>query len=155
MFIVVHDVRFPIHDVLGFPLRLPPGRVPWIRSFSRQTSFFLRMCPKYVIFLAFRLANSCLCVPALSRTHSLVFFFSVHLTRSSFLRFFISNALILSSSAFFRVQLSQEYVATVHVNVFISYCTPVFQPSAIELFRSPFLDCGTHCHTLCPRQRHH
>jgi len=79
MFIVIHDVRFPIHDVLGFPLRLPPGRVPWIRSFSRQTSFFLRMCPKYVIYLAFTLANSCLCVPALSRTHSLVFF-SVHLT---------------------------------------------------------------------------
>ena len=37
MFIVVHDVRFPIHDVLGFSLRLPPGMVPWIRAFSRQS----------------------------------------------------------------------------------------------------------------------
>jgi len=41
MFIVVYDVRFLIHDVLGFPLHLPPGRVPWILITNKKIKVLL------------------------------------------------------------------------------------------------------------------
>ena len=53
-------------------------------SLSRQLPCFLMVWPQYASFLALTVSNSSLFTPALSRTHSFVFF-AVHETRRIFL----------------------------------------------------------------------
>ena len=71
---------------------------------------FLMVWPKYASFLALTVSNSSLFTPALSRTHSFVFF-AVHETRRILLSPFISKASRRVSSFFLRVQLSQATLA--------------------------------------------
>src|SRR6218665_4039174 len=93
------------HLIFGLPLALPPGMFPCIISFSRLSSYFLIICPKYVSFLFLIDSSSCLSVFALCSTNSFVLF-SVHDIRSTCPRHFISNAFIFISSCFLMVHLS-------------------------------------------------
>src|SRR3984885_2895126 len=116
----LHSLMLSIHFFLGLPLVLVPGTVPCIISFSRQSPCFLIRCPKYDIFLLLISSSRLLSTPAVSSTHSFVFF-SVHDTLSIFLMHLISNAFILSSSFFLIVQLSKPYIITDHIRVLMSF----------------------------------
>src|SRR6218665_285992 len=74
--IPVHSYMLSIHSILGFPCFLAPSVVPCMISFSRQSPFFLIMCPKYDNFLLLTMLSSPRYIPAVSNTHS--FFFCVH-----------------------------------------------------------------------------
>ena len=79
----VHVLMLSIQAVRGLPRLRAPGIVPCIISFSRQLPCFLMVWPYYASFLAFTVSNSSLSTPALSRTHSFVFF-AVHETQRIF-----------------------------------------------------------------------
>src|SRR6218665_152442 len=111
--IPVHSSMLSIHRILGFPCFLAPCVVPCMISFSRQSPSFLITCPKYDNFLLLIILSSSRSFPAVSNTHSFVFF-CVHDTLRILRMNFISKASILRSSRFLMVQLSHPYVATGH-----------------------------------------
>src|SRR6218665_1177097 len=92
--IPVHSSMWSIHRILGFPCFLAPGVVPCTISFSRQSPSFLITCPKYDNFLLLIMLSSPRSIPAVSNTHSFVFF-CVHNTLRIFRMHFISKASIL------------------------------------------------------------
>src|SRR6218665_811598 len=114
-----------IHLIFGLPRALPPGMFPSMIFYSRLSSSFLIICPKYVSFLFLIDCSSCLSVFALCSTHSFVFP-SIHDICSTCPRHFISNALIFVSSRFLMVQLLHPYVATGHTKGLSSFTFVVF-----------------------------
>jgi len=96
---------------------------PCIISFSRLSSFFLIICPKYVSFRFLIDSSSCLSVSAIH------LFFSMSMTyvvAYRYLRHVISNALIFVSSYFLMVQLSHPFVATGLIKALSSFNFIVF-----------------------------
>src|SRR6218665_500885 len=94
-----HSSMFSIHRILGSPCFLVPGVVPCMISFSRQSPSFLMTCPKYDNFLLLIMVSGSRSIPAVSNTHSVVFF-CVHDTLRIFRMHFISKASIICSSRF-------------------------------------------------------
>src|SRR6218665_737278 len=117
--IAVHCSMLSIHHILGFPCSLAPDVVPCMISFSGQSPSFLITCPKYDNFLLLIMLSSPRSIPAVSNTHSFVFF-CVHDTLRILRMRFFSKALILRSSRFLMVQLSHSYVATGHTRAFLN-----------------------------------
>src|SRR6218665_1249505 len=93
--------------------------MPCMISFTRQSPSFLITYPKYDNFLLFVMLISPRSIPAVSNTHSFVFF-CVHNTLRILHMHFISKASILCSSHFLMFQLSHTYVATGHTKAFMS-----------------------------------
>src|SRR6218665_669450 len=116
--IPAHSSMLSIHRILGFPCFLAPSVVPCMISFSRQSPSLLITCPKYDNFLLLIMLSSPRYIPAVSNTHSFVFF-CVHDTLRILRMNFISKASILCSSRFLMAQLSHPYVATGHTRAFI------------------------------------
>lgn len=90
------------------PVRFRPAHcagtrvVPWIISFSEYLSFFLSMCPNYVIF--FTDLGRCLSVPGDWSTHSFVFSlftkFAVQISGISFKKHLFLPPLLFSGSSY-------------------------------------------------------
>src|SRR6218665_939813 len=98
--IAVHCSMLSIHHILGFPCSLAPDVVPCMISFSIQSPSFLIMCPKYDNFLLLIMLGSPRSIPAVSNTHSFVFF-CVHDTLRILRMNFISKASIVLFISFF------------------------------------------------------
>src|SRR6218665_664919 len=97
--IPVHSSMLSIHRILGFTCFLAPGVVPCMISFSRQSPSFLITCPKCDNFLLLIMLSSPRSIPAVSNTHSFVFF-CVHDTLRVLRTYFILKTSILCSSRF-------------------------------------------------------
>lgn len=98
----VQILVLPKQLLFNLPLARAPGVVPWIISFSEYLSFFLSMCPNYVIF--FTDLGRCLSVPGDWSTHSFVFSlftkFAVQISGISFKKHLFLPPLLFSGSSY-------------------------------------------------------
>src|SRR6218665_664672 len=130
--IPVHSSMLSIHRILGLPCFLARGVVPCMMFFSRQSPSFLIRCPKYDNFLLLIMLSSSRSIPAVSNTHSFVFF-CVHNTLRIRRMYFIPEAF----------QLSTPIYSHRHTRAFISLTLVV--NFMLRLFQICFIPGTAHC----------